>query len=73
MINFADTKQGDILRIAGNGAPGYADLGDLVHVVEVTDTSVIVRDAFGVRASFHDDCGAARLEGTCPQKQEVVE
>jgi hypothetical protein len=64
MIDYAKLKAGDRLRIVGQGAPGFAKVGDTVTV-----TSTDGRQRCDVR---HDDtkqeayfalaCGAARLE-----------
>lgn len=64
MINYSETKVGDILRIVGEGAPGFAENGDLVRVVEVYSQSVKVEDGNGRTNSFFFNCGAARLEPT---------
>lgn len=64
MINYSEVQVGDILRIVGHGAPGYAQLGDLVRVKEVHMNSVVVEDRDGKTAEFMYNCGAARLEAT---------
>lgn len=64
MINYSETKVGDILRIVGAGAPGYAKLGDLVRVLEVRANAVKVEDKDGSPCEFVFNCGAARLEPT---------
>lgn len=64
MINYMAVKVGDILRVVGAGAPGYAELGDLLRVVEVYPNSCWVEDRKGERAEFLYNCGAARLEPT---------
>jgi hypothetical protein len=64
MIDYGKVQYGDILRIVGAGAPGYAVLGDLVRVVEVTKNSVQVEDKNGEKVEFLYNCGAARLEPT---------
>jgi hypothetical protein len=64
MIEYAKVKRGDILRIVGAGAPGYAALGDLVRVVEVRVNSLKVEDKNGESVEFLYNCGAARLEST---------
>lgn len=61
MIDYSKTKKGDILRIVGAGAPGYAELGDLVRVTEVAKNSVHVEDRDGKPVEFLFNCGAARL------------
>lgn len=64
MIDYAETKKGDILRVVGAGAPGYAENGDLVRVTEVHHNSVKVEDRDGKPCEFVFNCGAARLEPT---------
>jgi hypothetical protein len=64
MIDYGKTKRGDILRIVGAGAPGYAQLGDLVRVTEVNVNGVWVEDRNGEPCEFIFNCGAARLEPT---------
>ena len=64
MIDYNVVKRGDIVRVVGQGAPGYARLGDLLRIVEVTKNSVKVEDKHGERVDFLYNCGAARLEPT---------
>ena len=64
MIKYSETKRGDILKIVGAGAPGYAELGDLVRVTEVHVNSVRVEDRDGKSVEFLYNCGAARLDPT---------
>jgi hypothetical protein len=64
MIDYKTVKRGDILRIVGAGAPGYAALGDLVRVKEVHLEGVTVEDKHGDPCEFVFNCGAARLEAT---------
>ena len=64
MIQYSKTYVGDILKIVGAGAPGYAALGELVRVVEVHSQSVFVENRDGERVEFIFNCGAARLEPT---------
>lgn len=64
MIDFQQTNRGDILRLVGAGAPGYAKLGDLLRVVERTKNGVLVEDKRGEQCQFVYNCGAARLEPT---------
>jgi len=64
MIDYGKVARGDILRIVGVGAPGYADLGDLVRVTRVCSNSVFVEDRNGRPCEFAFNCGAARLEPT---------
>lgn len=64
MINYEEVKRGDILKIVGVGAPGYAQLGDLVRITQVYKNSVIVEDRYGATCEFLYNCGADRLEST---------
>lgn len=64
MIDYSQTRRGDILRIVGVGAPGYAQLGDLVRVTSVHANAVKVEDRDGAPCEFAYNCGAARLEPT---------
>ncbi len=64
MINYAETAVGDILRLTGVGAVGYAKLGDLLRVKKVSANSVVVEDRDGDECEFVFNCGAARLEPT---------
>ena len=63
MIEFATTKPGDKLKIVGQGAPGFANLGDIVTVTECNGRNrVDVAREDGKTAYFALTCGAARLE-----------
>jgi hypothetical protein len=64
MIDFGKVKRGDILKVVDVGAPGYAELGDLVRVTKVHPNSVWVEDRDGKPCEFVFNCGAARLEPT---------
>lgn len=64
MIEYQNTNRGDILKLVGEGAPGYASLGDLVRVKERTLHGVLVEDKHGKECEFVFNCGAARLEPT---------
>jgi len=64
VIEYSKVKRGDVLRIVGIGAPGWAELGDLVRVTRVHALSVRVEDRDGATCEFLFDCGAARLEPT---------
>ena len=62
MITYSELRVGDKLRIVGEGAEGFAQLGDIVTVSSVTPKSVIVENEHGVKAQFMHDCGAGRLD-----------
>jgi len=64
MIQYDKVKRGDILKLVGAGAPGYAELGDLVRVLEHTKNGVRVENKHGKNVEFVFNCGAARLEPT---------
>lgn len=64
MIDYKKVSKGDILRIVGEGAPGFAALGDLVRVIGVCDNRVSVEKKNGEKALFFGSCGATRLEPT---------
>ena len=64
MIDYAKIKRGDILRLVGAGAPGFAQLGDLVRVNAITKDGVEVQDKHRETCEFVFNCGAARLEPT---------
>ena len=64
MINFATTKAGDKLRITGMGAPGFAQLGDIVTVEKCNGENRcdVIHDETAKPAFFALTCGAQRLE-----------
>lgn len=63
MIDYAQVKPGDKLKIVGAGAPGFAKLGDEVEVTTCNGRNrVDVKRADGETAYFALTCGAARLE-----------
>jgi hypothetical protein len=66
MIEYSKVKKGDILKLSenGNGAPGYAEKGDLLRVTDVFHNGVKVEDKHGKPCEFVFNCGAARLEPT---------
>jgi hypothetical protein len=64
MIDYSKVRRGDILRIVGAGALGYAEIGDLVRVTSTHTNAVKVEDRNGTAGEFVFNCGAARLEPT---------
>lgn len=63
MVVYGDLKVGDRLRIVGAGAPGFAELGDIVVVSSVGDDNCgVTHSVTGKPASFGQQCGARRLE-----------
>lgn len=68
MIDYSQTKVGDKLRITGIGAPGFAKLGDIVTVENISHNRCdVVHDVTGERVYFALSCGAARLEPAVEQ------
>lgn len=64
MIDYAKVNRGDILEIINPGAPGYAELGDLVRVTKTSSDGVFVEDRNKKSCEFVFNCGAARLKET---------
>ena len=66
MIDYAEIRVGQKLRITGMGAPGFAKLGDIVTVKACTADNHgrcdVVHDETGKEAYFALTCGAQRLE-----------
>lgn len=63
MISYSEIKPGDKLRIIGQGAPGFAKLGDIVEVISTDGVRRCdVKREDGETAYFALTCGAARLE-----------
>lgn len=62
MIKYSGIKEGGKLRVVGESAPGFAELGGIVTVTEVIGYRADVVDAKGHQAHFLYACGAARLE-----------
>jgi len=69
MIEYSKLRVGNKLRITGMGAPGFADLGDIVTVERTNNINRVdvVHDDTGESAYFALTCGAQRLE----YKEEV--
>ena len=62
MIDYSNVKVGDILRITGLGAPGFANIGDLVVVEKILPDPGVKVTRAGLSADFVYECGAKRLE-----------
>jgi len=62
VIDYSDIKIGDKVRVVGMGAPGYAQLGDVLEIVNVSHNRVDTRKHDGAEAYFALTCGASRLE-----------
>ena len=71
MIKFNEIKPGDRLRIVGQGAPGFAKLGDVVEVISTDGRQRCdVKRSDGAEAFFALTCGAARLEPVKPENHD---
>lgn len=72
-INYSEIKVGDKLRIVGQGAPGFAKLGDIVTVEKCAPNRCdVVHDVSGERAFFALTCGAERLESVPVEYHDVA-
>jgi hypothetical protein len=64
MIDYAEIRLGEKLRVTGAGALGFAKLGDTVTVVKTNGRNRcdVRHDETGEEAFFALTCGAQRLE-----------
>jgi hypothetical protein len=63
MIKYDDVAIGDELEITGMGAPGFAELGDVVTVTKNNGKDKLyAKRADGEEAFFALTCGAQRLK-----------
>jgi hypothetical protein len=62
MIDFKTIRVGDVVRVVGMGAPGFAQLGDTLTITEVRQDRVYAKRDDGEQAFFALTCGASRLE-----------
>lgn len=62
MIDFTTIREGDKVRVAGMGAPGFADMGEILTVSKVEPNKVYAKRDSGEEAFFALTCGASRLE-----------
>jgi hypothetical protein len=62
--------EGDLLEIAGVGAPGYGAVGDRVRVVHVGLDHIVVENKIGRWAKFLGNRGASRLKAAEPVVEE---
>ena len=60
-IDYGRPRPGDVVEIVGDGAPGYAAVGDRVRVVHVGLDYIVVEDKSGRWAKFIGNQGASRL------------
>lgn len=66
MIEFSKVKVGDKVKVVGAGAPGFANLGDILEVTKVESDRVFTQKDNGEVAFFALTCGAARLDYADP-------
>jgi len=66
MIDYSKVQTGDKLRITGMGAPGFAQLGDIVTVIKCSPDNNgrcdVRHDRTKQISCFVLTCGAQRLE-----------
>ena len=62
MIDFKTIQVGDRVRVVGQGAPGFAKLGEKLTITQVEDNRVWAKNFIDREAFFALTCGAARLE-----------
>lgn len=62
MIDFLTIQVGDQVRVIGDGAPGFAYLGEILTIMKVMPDRVYAVKANGEEAFFALESGAARLE-----------
>lgn len=62
MIDFQTIKCGDKVKVVRMGAPGFAQLDDVLEVTQVRHDRVYAKKANGEEAFFELGCGASRLE-----------
>ena len=63
MIDYKDVSVGDELEITGMGAPGFAEIGDIVIVTKNNGKDKLyVKREDGKEVFFALTCGAQRLK-----------
>jgi hypothetical protein len=62
MINFSTITVGDKVRVVGMGAPGFAQLGEILEITKVETNEVSAKRCDGKEADFALTCGASRLD-----------
>jgi hypothetical protein len=62
MIDFDTIEVGDRVKVVGQGARGFAVMGEVLEVIGVGIRRVETKRADGKVASFDEAGGAARLE-----------
>ena len=66
MIDFKTIAVGDKVKVVGEGATGFAKLGDELKITKVQSDRVYAERSDGEDAFFALTCGAARLELVTP-------
>lgn len=61
-LDFNTAKVGDRVKVVGMGAPGFAQLGDILEITKVEPNKVYAKRADGEEAFFALTCGASRLQ-----------
>jgi hypothetical protein len=62
MIKFDEISVGEKVKVIGMGAPGFANLGDILEVTKVGSDRVYAKRDDGEEAYFALTCCASRLE-----------
>ena len=62
MIDYSTIKTGDKVKVVGQGAPGYAKMGEILTITSVSHNRVDTIRETGETAYFALTCGAGRLE-----------
>lgn len=68
MIDFKTIQVGARVKVVGQGAPGFAELGDTLTITKVLPDRVYAAAEKGNTAYFALTCGAARLEEIANEK-----
>ena len=61
MIDFAKIEVGTIVEVVGMGAPGFAEIGDILKITQVEPNKVFAFRSDGKEVFFAITCGASRL------------
>lgn len=62
MIDYDTIKVGAKVKVVGMGAPGFAELGDVLEITKVENNRVYAKREDGEEAFFALTCGFSRLE-----------
>ena len=68
MIDFNTIQVGDKVEVVGMGAPGFAELGDILEITKVERNKVGAKRSDGEEAVFALTCGARRLKLVKPEE-----